>query len=583
MKQTLLIILIALFSNVLMNGQIFITELADPQDRYNARYVELFNSGDSEIDLESLGYGLLRYTNANTEHGTIYQLTGTIPANGFYLVAKNNVTFQDSYGFAPDQEISDKSGPADSNGDDQIQLVITDGTETTVVDMFGVAGEDGNGTCHGFFDGRAERSANVAEGNNGNWNTNNWNVWGADASSGCSNYVQTTVKTTDGLFDPGVWIGYSPTNTIVSFESLTSEINEDSEFIDVCVAIENPDASNATKVDFEILNTGTATEGEDYSISGTYSMTFPAGSSQNQCVTFDITDDEDIELTEEIVIQLKNAQGGESASIGNQLTHKLKIIDNDITSPGIGSIIITEIMQNPKVVADDDGEWFEIYNTTDNDIDLFGIKFKDDLGVDEYFVIDHSIILKAKSYFVLARNSDVTINGSVNTDYQYPDNITLSNSTDGVIIECANEVIDAVIYDNGSTYPDPSGASMYLMYDKYGSTANDNGGNWATSTTAFGDGDLGTPGMGDEALSIFATEEIVVSIYPNPVTDGYLTLQFESNGKRTVEIFNALGLKVFEKEVHSAKEQINLNLEIGLFLIKVTDNDKVATHRVIVK
>ena len=46
-------------------------------------------------------------------------------------------------------------GPADSNGDDNIALLAPDGS---IIDMFGVAGEDGSGTGHEFEDGRAERA-----------------------------------------------------------------------------------------------------------------------------------------------------------------------------------------------------------------------------------------------------------------------------------------------------------------------------------------------------------------------------------------------------------------------------------------
>ena len=57
-------------------------------------------------------------------------------------------------------------GPVDSNGDDQIAVVTSDvvsfnSSSYTVVDMFGVAGEDGSGTEHEFEDGRAERDSDV--------------------------------------------------------------------------------------------------------------------------------------------------------------------------------------------------------------------------------------------------------------------------------------------------------------------------------------------------------------------------------------------------------------------------------------
>ena len=37
---------------------------------------------------------------------------------------------------------------------------------------------------------------------------------------------------------------------------------------------------------------------------------------------------------------------------------------------GFGQIVITELMPNPKSAADTRGEWFELYNATDEQIEL---------------------------------------------------------------------------------------------------------------------------------------------------------------------------------------------------------------------
>ena len=176
MKKNVLLLVFALISS-LSFGQIFITELADPEDKVTARYVELFNNGESAVDLT--GYGLQRYTNAGTVPQTdIWALAGTIEAKGFYIVARETLGFNSSYGFDPDLEIGD-AGPADSNGDDQIQLVfVNTGVDTTVIAIFGVTGEDSNFTCHGFQNGRAERIASATTANGGTWNEANWNVTG---------------------------------------------------------------------------------------------------------------------------------------------------------------------------------------------------------------------------------------------------------------------------------------------------------------------------------------------------------------------------------------------------------------------
>jgi len=69
----------------------------------------------------------------------------------------------------------------------------------------------------------------------------------------------------------------------------------------------------------------------------------------------------------------------------------------------------------------------------------------------------------------------------------------MSNSWDEVCIGIpSGQMIDCVVYDNGSTFPDPNGASMQLVDS---TSENDNGMNWSTSTQIMTSGDFGTPGV----------------------------------------------------------------------------------------
>jgi len=63
-------------------GQLFITELADPNNEAGARFVEIYNAGASAVDL-STGYDLQRWTNENAIPQSAVELTGTIQAGGF--------------------------------------------------------------------------------------------------------------------------------------------------------------------------------------------------------------------------------------------------------------------------------------------------------------------------------------------------------------------------------------------------------------------------------------------------------------------------------------------------------------------
>ncbi|MEN8156800.1 MAG: lamin tail domain-containing protein [Bacteroidota bacterium] len=504
MKKKITLLLVFAVISTLSFGQLFITELADPNDASTARFVEIFNYGDADVDLGAEGYGLWRYTNDYTDpQTTIWGLTGTVPSKGFYIVVETASIFESTFGFPPDQETVDDGGPADSNGDDKVLLVKV-GADTVVIDIYGVPGVDGTGTCAEFEDGRAERVASVTTGNGGTWDEANWNVW-SDASdaSGCTNHMSDQpVNVPDGIFDPGQWIGYVPSNTIVAFENLTSVIGEDGVSIDVCVTITNPDATNATTVEIDLDGASNAINGTDFStITFPQTLTFPAGSSDNQCLTFTITDDTDPEADELIILNLQNPAGGSSVELGTQAQHKLLISHSDIICPNVGDLIISEVMQNPSAVSDANGEWFEVHNTTGADIDLLAMEFVDDNYPDEKFSIPSSLIIPAGGYLLFAINGDVATNGGLPAvDFVYPSLLSLANGTDGIQINCSGTVIDAVLWDDGATFPDPNGASMSLMADYMNSVDNDNGANWEEATSAYGNGDLGTPGTSNVAV-----------------------------------------------------------------------------------
>ena len=100
-----------------------------------------------------------------------------------------------------------------------------------------------------------------------------------------------------------------------------------------------------------------------------------------------------------------------------------------ISTFGLGqsSVTITEIMQNPSAVNDSEGEWFEIFNSGDIELDLNGWTIKD-ADTDNH-TISSSLIINSGEYKVLGINSNSSTNGGVIVDYQYSD-ITLANGAD---------------------------------------------------------------------------------------------------------------------------------------------------------
>jgi hypothetical protein len=187
------------------------------------------------------------------------------------------------------------------------------------------------------------------------------------------------------------------------------------------------------------------------------------------------------------------------------------------------AIVINEIMQNPSAVFDSDGEWFELYNPSSTSIDINGWTISDN-DFDSH-VIDNgtSLIIPAGGFLVLGNNTDTSTNGGVNVSYNYGSSFFLANAADELILQDTglNE-IDRVEWDDGATFPDPTGASMLLIDP---ALDNNIGSNWLTSIVSYGAGDLGTPGA-ENSYDIAAPGDVVINeIMQNP------SVVFDSEGE----------------------------------------------------
>ncbi len=158
--------------------------------------------------------------------------------------------------------------------------------------------------------------------------------------------------------------------------------------------------------------------------------------------------------------------------------------------PGI--IVITEIMKDPEAVGDPSGEWIELYNPTETDVDINGWTLKD-LGGDIHTLFaPGGLLVQAEAFFVLGRDADPAENGGLEVDYVYS-GFKLANDADEVILAAGDTVVDEVLYD-AAAFPQGKGKSLTLSAPKFSSSDNDLGANWCDAQVQYGGGDWGTPG-----------------------------------------------------------------------------------------
>ena len=176
---------------------IFISELADPNNNKkgaNARFVELYNSSSESLSLK--GWTLRRYTNEKTEISSTIDLSGfSIDGESTFVISPKPLEFKAIYGFEPNLGAS-RNSPADSNGDDNLELVDPFGI---VIDRFGIIGEDGSNTNHEFEDGRAFRKLTIIRAN-ANYTFEEWMIYNDTGASQTIN----SPKNAPEDFTPGI-------------------------------------------------------------------------------------------------------------------------------------------------------------------------------------------------------------------------------------------------------------------------------------------------------------------------------------------------------------------------------------------
>jgi len=178
-------------------------------------------------------------------------------------------------------------------------------------------------------------------------------------------------------------------------------------------------------------------------------------------------------------------------------------------------IIINEIMHTPATVEDSLGEYIELYNNSDQIVDINGLILKDNNTDYHQINSSRSLLIDAYSYIVLGINADSLTNGGFNCDYQYID--FYLDAEDEVILIDGLTVIDEVIYGDSLNFPDTTGASLELNPENKNIEENNDGENWYIAHQVFGDGDYGTPDQENSGLPLNIPENVIINENENSI------------------------------------------------------------------
>src|SRR5690606_31949694 len=140
-------------------------------------------------------------------------------------------------------------------------------------------------------------------------------------------------------------------------------------------------------------------------------------------------------------------------------------------------------------------------------------------------------------------------------------------------------------------------SAVWAYQDGYGKRNNGvgpNGGEFDPSTFTYGNGVFVAPNNTCDAIidtiqlgSYVATASVKdnntagLSVYPNPLSGNSLYVTSSNSIEKSVAIFDVLGKQVVN--TITSNGTVNVNLNAGVYIIKVTEEGKTATRKLVVK
>ena len=179
------------------------------------------------------------------------------------------------------------------------------------------------------------------------------------------------------------------------------------------------------------------------------------------------------------------------------------LVPNDLA---LGALVITEIHVSPDAVADDVGEWFEVYNTLNVAVPLNGLIIGNLSGTESHEVAKCGLSVPAKSYFVFGRNADPLKNGGLNVGYTY-NGVLFDDGSDSLAVLVGPTVIDSVQWGSGWDMGQYSGKAMSLEPAMVDAFSNDVAEAWCAASAGLLGGDSGSPGVANPPCPKIDTDQ----------------------------------------------------------------------------
>ncbi|MGS2726727.1 lamin tail domain-containing protein [Psychroserpens sp. BH13MA-6] len=437
-----------------------------------------------------------------------------------------------------------------TNGDDGYQVVLNG----NVVSQFGRTETDADDDTESNWqhtDAVATRVSGVPD--IGTWEPNDWVITPendldtqTDCQTGGATNLETYFNTLGGTFPLGSGSGWTPTGA-----TCTTALGSSSVSCDTTGSGAIDDTYTAT-IDFSGANNGN--NFVVMSSSGTVGGDSPTSVESGTIVISNIPEGTDITVTLSDI-----ANGG------------VCDLSETIDSPGCVPLVINEVLFDPAADlpgdANGDGtrdaledEFIELINNSGAALDISGYTISD--AADLRHTFPPATIIPANEILVVFGGGTPTgsfggsivqtaSEGQLNLS-NGGDVITINNNLGDQVLVFDSGVIAASVSDNQSVTRDPDITGGFVLHTD------------AIASLLFSPGQL-LP----EALSVDSFEVSNIKIFPNPVSNGMVTIASENLANVDVEMYDILGKRVSDVVLNNNTLNVS-QLTAGMYLLKIS-------------
>ncbi|MBW2960477.1 T9SS type A sorting domain-containing protein [Mesonia aestuariivivens] len=569
-------LLFALMISLISFGQTpIITMIADGDcSGGNPKVVEIYADGAVDFSL----YSIEKQSNGGS-WGTTTSLSsfGTVTDDFIYVYSDSSSPelFPSEY---PSASNVLNDGVVNVNGDDGIRIILD--SDSSVIDQYGVDAVDGTGEFWEYKDGYAKRNTGTTA--NGSFNQGDWTFYnlaldGQGSCQGgntfesiigiasftpgtvscpltlsitdvtCDNVTSgTDTYTVTGTFQGGGTETYNfvinegtitstdDPDTMASGNIVVTGIPEGTDFTytitstscSITNTITSPECEPSTNVS-SIADLRAGTIGETYTLTSEAVLTYQQ-SNRNQKYIEDATAAILIDDSEGNITTTYSIGDGITGVTGELSSYNGVLQFVPETDPGAATS--TGLTVSPQIVTI--AEFTNNYADYESEMIAFeNVSFTD---------ADGTVTFATASNYMLSNGTDQITMRTNFWDADYIDEVIPTNTLNVVGI--------AAQFDNGT---DPVTPQIF-----------------ATDVNAT------------LAADKFTTSQF--SLYPNPASNGFVSIQTKTTGAVNVEVYNLLGKRVLAaKNINS---QLNVSaLTTGVYLVKVSQDGVSATKKLIVK